>query len=116
MNKGGVFVFDVNTVYKHETILGDNIFIKETDGIHCTWQNIYRGNGMVDITLDIFEKRSDCAYERTGIYISERAYDLDIIHRICEQSGFKISDCRDFLSDSKIKENSEKAVFVCIKI
>ncbi len=33
----GIFVFDVNTVYKHREILRDNTFVYETDEVFCVW-------------------------------------------------------------------------------
>ena len=38
-SKGGVFVFDVNTVYKHQEVLGNNCFVYESGKTFCAWQN-----------------------------------------------------------------------------
>ena len=34
---GGLFIFDVNTVYKHRVILADNAFCYDLDGLFCAW-------------------------------------------------------------------------------
>jgi SAM-dependent methyltransferase len=112
MNPGGVFVFDVNTIYKHETILGNNIFVKEQDGIFCVWRNFYQHFGIVDIVLDIF----DVGYARHTIEIREKAYPLFTIRQLCEQAGFKVAAVHDFMKKSEANETSEKVVFVCRKI
>ena len=39
MNDGGVFVFDVNTLYKHRKVLGNNAFLFDTENVFCAWQN-----------------------------------------------------------------------------
>ena len=36
---GGIFVFDVNTPYKHAQVLKDQTFVYETDSVYCVWQN-----------------------------------------------------------------------------
>ena len=36
---GGLFVFDVNTPYKHREILGDNAFVFEEEDFLCVWRN-----------------------------------------------------------------------------
>ena len=36
---GGMFIFDVNTVYKHREILVDNSFVYECPEVFCVWQN-----------------------------------------------------------------------------
>ena len=54
MNTGGIFVFDVNTVYKHRKILADNVFVYETDSSYCVWQNsLNKKTDEVSITLDV---------------------------------------------------------------
>ena len=35
MNPDGTFVFDVNTVYKHQQILSNNTFVYDTDSVFC---------------------------------------------------------------------------------
>ncbi len=39
LNKNGLFIFDVNTIFKHQFILKDNIFIYDMDEVYCVWQN-----------------------------------------------------------------------------
>ncbi|MCL2755198.1 MAG: class I SAM-dependent methyltransferase [Oscillospiraceae bacterium] len=105
---GAVFVFDVNTPLKHETTLGDNIYVKESDNLYCVWRNEYTWEGIVDITLDIFGKNGN-DYTRSTIELTEKAYPLDTIRQICEQSGFEVVDIITENSD----ETGERAVFVC---
>jgi len=112
MNPEGVFVFDVNTIHKHETILGQNTFIKECDDVFCVWQNDYQGDGIVNITLDIFAE-NDEQYTRHTVEITETAYQLDTIHKLCKQSGFDVVGEYDFMTKNPGNEKSEKVVFVC---
>ena len=39
MEKGGVFLFDMNTPYKHRKVLGDNEFTFEEEDAACVWHN-----------------------------------------------------------------------------
>ncbi len=41
MEKGGVFLFDMNTPYKHRKVLGDNEFTFEEEDAACVWRNHY---------------------------------------------------------------------------
>jgi ubiquinone/menaquinone biosynthesis C-methylase UbiE len=118
MEGGGVFVFDVNTIYKHETILGNNTIVKQAEDVYCVWQNCCENNGIVDITLDIFEKfaRKSAEYRRQSVEIREKAYELDTICKICERSGFDIVGRYDFMTNAKAHSKSEKVVFVCKKV
>ena len=111
---GGLFVFDVNTVYKHREILGNNTFIIESDDLFCSWQNVLKDDNSVEITLDFFKKQGE-KYERSGETFTERAYPLDTITKLLENSGFEVLKIFDDMTEDPVKENSEKAVFVAGK-
>ena len=77
MEKDGLFLFDVNTVYKHRRILGDNTFVYDTDEVFCVWQNSLKENNTVRIELNLFENDGD-VYRRTTEEFCERAYSNSI--------------------------------------
>ena len=39
LEKDRLFIFDVNTVFKHKYILADNTFVIDRDDVYCIWQN-----------------------------------------------------------------------------
>ena len=41
MEKGGVLLFDMNTPYKHQEVLGENCFTFEQEDARCIWKNHY---------------------------------------------------------------------------
>lgn len=86
---GGVFVFDVNTPFKHREILGDNTFVRECDNVFCVWQNELLENDVVRITLDLFEREDD-AYFRSTEQFCERAYETSWLRQVLENNGFEI--------------------------
>ena len=115
MEKGGVFVFDVNTVYKHEKVLGNNSFVFEKDNVFCVWQNSYkRKSKTVDINIDIFTKE-DNKYERLRESFSERAYSLEEITKWLGESGFEVTGIYDDLTENEPTETSERVYFTAVK-
>ena len=111
MNKGGAFIFDVNTVYKHREILADNAFVYEFDDLFCVWQNNYNENdNSVDILLDFFEEE-DGVYYRSGESFTEQAYDLDLIASLLSETGFELIGVYDDMTTEKAAPDSERAVF-----
>lgn len=86
---GGVFIFDVNTVYKHRQVLADNTFVYEDDTDFLVWQNEYCAeDDTVQMLLDTFSVRQDGAYVRYSDEITERAYELDDIEEMLKGAGF----------------------------
>ena len=90
LEPGGVFVFDVNTRYKHERILADNTFTYETDEAFCVWQNHWiPEQNTTGITLDIFSVREDGAYTRASEAFSERVYSVEELGKWLGRAGFE---------------------------
>lgn len=115
MNKGGVLVFDVNTLHKHSEILGGQTFVYELDNLYCVWQNSPCEDGEVDMTLDVFAHQYD-VWERHTEKLSETAYPLERITEMLVEAGFGDVKIFDWLSDEPANEISEKAVFSAIKM
>ena len=118
MNDGGVFVFDVNTLYKHREVLGNNAFVFDTENVFCAWQNTLLEDGeTTQIDLDIFEseEEEDDVYVRYSEEFFERGYELNFLKKTLEQFRFEVVGIYDDMTKEPIKENSERAVFVCKK-
>lgn len=113
---GGAFVFDVNTEFKHEKILGDNTFVYENDGVYCVWQNSYRKKRTTtDINLDIFVSDGG-KYERRRESFSERAYPLDKIECWLAGAGFQVTGIYDDMTFDTVSETTQRAYFSAKKI
>ena len=116
LTDGGVFVFDVNTIYKHREVLADNTFIYDVDGVYCAWTNAFcpEDNG-VDIDLDLFFENEDGTYTRGGEYFREIAFSRSDIERMLEKAGFVMERMYDYLSFDPPTEKSEKLLFAARK-
>lgn len=111
-----LFIFDVNTVYKHKTVLADNTFIIEQDGIYCVWQNSTdKETAVTDIALDFFVGEGEL-YRRTCEDFSERAYTEKEIEDALKQAGLKTLAVFDGETGGSVSESSERAVYVTQKI
>lgn len=115
MEKDGLFIFDVNTPYKHKEVLGNHTFIKESEDTFCVWQNEYvEKDKTVNIRLDIFSKLDD-TYERFCEEFSEKAYDFGFLESLLLKYDFEVLKVFDDLSEKDVHPESERAFFVCKK-
>ncbi|MGI6403020.1 MAG: class I SAM-dependent DNA methyltransferase [Oscillospiraceae bacterium] len=71
---GGVFVFDLNTEYKHRKVLDGNAYVYETQEVYCVWRNNCRADGSVEITLDFFSAEADGSYTRYSEFFTEQLF------------------------------------------
>ncbi len=115
MNKGGIFLFDVNTPYKHEKVLADNVFVFDTDEVYCVWQNTPRENDITDIALDFFIPEGE-GYYRMSEEFSERAYPLDIIREMLEKAGFELVCVFGDMSFEAPKDDEERLIVTARKL
>ncbi len=111
MEHDGIFIFDVNTVYKHREILADNTFVYDCDDVYCVWQNSLNADDSVDISLDIFEAE-DGAYYRSCEDFTEKAYPTDDYKKWLADADFELLHIFDEMSDRELNDKTQRAVFV----
>ncbi len=112
---GGVFIFDMNTVFKHSEVLADNAFVFENEQVFCVWQNFYSGGGRVEIALDMFAYGEDGRYDRYCEDFEEYAYPLADVEKWLRQAGFEVAGVFDGLGEEAATERCERALFLAIK-
>lgn len=88
LNPQGLFIFDVNTKYKFENILADNVYTYETDDIFYAWENCYE-DGICDIYVNFFVKDGE-KYERIEQSHAERYYSDEELYAVAGKYGFTV--------------------------
>lgn len=113
----GLFIFDVNTPYKHKHILGNNTFVYDMDEVYCVWQNTYsERDNRVEMSLDFFERQENSSYVRYEDSFSEIAFDEKVIDDILIRSDFEIAAKYDYDTLLPPKSDSEKIVYAARKV
>ncbi len=111
-----LFIFDVNTEYKHKQILGDNNFVLETDDTYCVWQNRYeKKNKTTEITLDFFQKDGE-SYNRYTECFCERAYTDEQLTKALKKAGL---EALAVLGENTMKaptDDCQRKIFVTRKV
>lgn len=112
----GMFIFDVNTVFKHREILSCNAFTYDLDGLFCVWQNEYDpDDDSVDILLDFFEKNEQGSYDRFQESFTEKAYSRQEIEDKLSSAGFEILAAYDGYTNDPVHDESQRIVYVARK-
>ena len=110
--KGGIFVFDINTPYRYENVFGDNAYVYEDSGDMLVWQNCYNAKrGLCDFYLSRFTKNEDGSYVRGDDFQRQRRFYPNRIKRLLEQSGFELCGIYGDTEFGELKPESEKAYF-----
>ena len=114
--KGGLFVFDMNTPYKHKEVLSNNAFIFDSDEAYLGWQNEYCDEDKsVEITLDFFVPDNSGGYDRFTECFKERAYSERDVCAALRECGFELAGMYDGLSADPPKDTTQRILYAAIK-
>lgn len=88
---GGLFLFDVNTPYKHREVLGNNCFVRESEALFCVWQNEYTPEEhKVEIQMDFFRRGKGEQYTRDGEQFCEWAWEDKELTAMLKAEHFEV--------------------------
>ena len=114
LNHEGLFIFDINSVYKFENILSDNIYNYEDDNVFYSWENSYDGE-ICEFYLNFFVQGDDDTYQRITEQHFERAYDTAYIKNALEQAGFEVVGIYGDLGFDSPADDEQRIFFVAKK-
>lgn len=106
----GIFIFDINSKYKLENILGENIFVCDEEEVFYTWENSYEAP-ILTMYLSFFLKDKNI-YRRFNEIHEERAYEQSEIEQIIKSMGFEILLKLDNYKEEKIMDKTERISYV----
>lgn len=111
----GLFIFDLNTVYKYKELLGETTISENREEGSFIWDNYYDEEEQIneyDLTLFIKEKENLYRkYEETHF---QRAYSLEKVKELLEKAGMEFVAAYDAFTRDAVKEDSER-IYVIAK-
>ncbi|WP_425448174.1 class I SAM-dependent DNA methyltransferase [Dethiothermospora halolimnae] len=115
LNDDGIFIFDINSYYKLNNIIGNNTFVHDDDNVFYVWENIYDAEKEIcQFYLTFFVKEGD-TYKRFDEEHLERAYKLEEIIELLNRAGFKDIDAYHEFTFEEVMDKSERINFVVKK-
>ena len=111
LDPDGIFIFDMNTPYKHREILADNTFVYDLGDLFCVWQNTTDASLQTEIALDFF-LRSGACYTRESERFCERAYTHETLAKLLDQAGFDLCAVCEGDTFDPPGETAQRAVYI----
>jgi len=113
LDPGGLFIFDMNTVYKYQNILGENTFSEVRDQAAFIWENTYDDNKRInEYDLNLFIKLENDIYKRFEERHVQRAYTFDEIVSAINSSNMQLEKYLDADTYGDLRENTERILFI----
>lgn len=113
LEPGGVFLFDLNTIYKYETLLGETTICENRLEGSFIWENYYDEEEQIneyDLTLFIQEKEN--LYRKFEETHYQRGYSMEKIRTLLEEAGMEFVTAYDACTKNPPRENSERIYIV----
>ena len=107
---GGIFLFDFNTVYKYEQVIGDTTIAENRDDCSFIWENYYHEEDRVneyDLTIFVKEKKEELFRRFTETHF-QRGYTLEEMKDFVERAGMEFVLALDADTHEAPTETSER--------
>jgi len=105
----GIFIFDLNTKYKYEQILGERVIAENREDCSFIWENYYYGDEEVnEYDLTLFIKEEDNLYRRFQENHYQKVYEPDAVKKLLEKAGMELLAVYDAFTKEPPKNDSER--------
>lgn len=112
LDPDGIFIFDFNTIYKYETVIGDATIAENRDNCSFIWENYYHEEEHInEYDLTIFVQENDL-YKRFNETHYQRGYTLDEMKDFVEKAGLLFVNAVDADTHQEITEESERIYII----
>lgn len=137
LDPGGIFIFDINTPFKYETLLADYTIAENREEGSFIWENDYDKETRLNtyaLTLFIPEDRDNLkeqepkspekinvpgkSYKKTEWYRKyeeihvQKAFSLEEVYQAIEEAGMRLLACYDAFTRNPPDKKSERVYFI----
>ena len=113
LDPGGIFVFDLKTVYSYRELMGDSVFAENREKGSYIWENNYYEEEQInEYDLTLFIRREDGLYERYEETHYQKGYTVETVCRLLAEAGLKLEAVYDAFSSDTPRNDSERVYFV----
>ncbi|MBE5995402.1 MAG: class I SAM-dependent methyltransferase [Paenibacillaceae bacterium] len=113
LDPGGVFIFDLNTVYKYETVMGDTTIAEDREECSFIWDNYYDEDTKInEYDLSLFIREEEDLYRKYMETHYQRAYTIDEIKNALKEAGLEFIQAYDAFTREPVKDTSERIYLI----
>lgn len=117
LDPGGLLIFDMDTSYAYEEVLGDNTVAVNREEGSFIWENTFYPEEMVnEVNLTIFipeaQQGGQVRYRKQEETHIRKAYSIDTVKRLIEEAGLDWVAAYDELSEEEPQPDSERVYII----
>ena len=115
LDPAGLFIFDMNTIYKYESLLADGTFAENREEGSFIWENEYDVNTMENrYELTLYIQSEDNLYERYYEEHIQKAYSKVMIENLLQKVGFELFSMIDANTNQEVTDKTERILYTAL--
>ncbi len=113
LDPGGIFLFDYDTRYAYEELIGDQTIAENREEGSFIWENTYYEEEQLnEVTLTLFIPEEDRRYRKYEETHYRKAFSLERVAELIGEAGMELVAVYDMLTERKPKKDCERAYFI----
>lgn len=109
LDPGGIFIFDMNTIYKYRELLGETTICENREEGSFIWDNYFDEEEQInEYDLTLFIREEGDLYRKYEETHYQRAYELETVKNLIEQAGMEFVAAYDAFTKEPVKADSER--------
>ncbi len=113
---GGLFIFDFNTVYKYEQVIGDTTIAENREECSFIWDNFYHDEEHInEYDLTIFIKEENELFRKFAETHYQRGYTLEEMKGFIKKAGLKFVKAIDADTHKVPTKESERIYIIALE-
>lgn len=109
----GLFIFDMNTLYKYQVLLADHTIAEDRETMSFIWDNYYYEDEKInEYNLHLFLQDEDGRYQKFTENHYQKAYTIEQVSQALEKAGMEFVAVYDAFTREPPKDDSERIYFI----
>ncbi|HKL79484.1 MAG TPA: class I SAM-dependent methyltransferase [Mobilitalea sp.] len=109
LDPGGLLIFDMDTPYAFEEVMGDTTFAMNREEGSFIWENTFYPEEMInEVNLTLFIPQEEGLFQKVEETHVRKAYTIEKIKQLIEKAGMEWVAVYDELSEEEPQADSER--------
>ncbi len=113
LNPNGILIFDINTLYKYQTLLNNHCEVYDTAEVFLSWRSAFDGQ-LCSHQLSFFEK-DGAVYRRREEEQQQRYFSSERIEQLFKKYNFELLETCDDYSDQQPNPTTQRITYIVRK-
>lgn len=113
LDPGGIFIFDFNTSYKYQYLMGDQVIAENREDCSFIWENAFDEEARVNIyDLTLFIQEDHALFRRYQETHYQKAWEIADFVQAAEAAGMKVLNVYDAFTKDLPRADSERLYMI----